>query len=633
MTATGTVALTRGQDAGCEPRPALLDQIGVPALILSDRGGIVHANGPAQGLTQRLADPDCTVRDLFACASAGAIDRLIRGEVQTARLLLMRNDGPSLHVDAWVGAQPVTPHHWLWVLTPVPDVGADAPRRAHDTDARVLACAGQDPSDGVLYHGRMDSTGAMGWVWVSAGIQDVYGIRPEAAIADPSLVAACLYSDADRRILAEAQASAARHRRRFDAEYRIRATDGRVKWLRDMSVPQPGADGDALYVGVIVDITEQKTQHAKLDAIGSRMAGAFEALNEAVAIYDHTDTLVDCNEAYREVYRKCRDMVVPGVAFRTLLETAFARGVFDGHAAELGARYRIEDHYQAHTDCQDDPERLIDGRWYMINRVRTPAGDRIATLVEITAQKRIQSELALALEEAGRANRAKSNFLATMSHELRTPLNAVIGFAQMISHEILGPVGNDRYLEYLHDIENSAGHLLELIDDILDTARIESGRIVLDKRPVNPAAVVRDVMTILIPTATEKCQPVLLRDRARGASVVADRRSLRQIVMNILSNAIKYTPEGGAIDVNMAVSGQELVIQVADTGVGMTQTDITNALQPFVRLENPLVSKAGGTGLGLPLVKRLVDLHGGTLIIDSTPGKGTNVTVSLPLEG
>jgi PAS domain S-box-containing protein len=260
-------------------------------------------------------------------------------------------------------------------------------------------------------------------------------------------------------------------------------------------------------------------------------------------------------------------------------------------------------------------------------------GDRefLFTLArDATMRRHIEQELRTARDLAESANRAKSQFLANMSHELRTPLNAIIGFSEVISSALFGPL-DARYRDYAQDIHGSGHHLLRIINDLLDLSKVEAGRLELRDTPVS------------IASAFETCRRMVC-DRAAAAGVEldfppthlevsADELRLEQVLLNLVSNAVKFTPSGGHVTVSamLALSGQ-VVISVADTGIGMASEDIPRALQPFGQIDNSLARPHGGTGLGLPLAQRLIELHGGTMSIDSELGKGTTVTVVLPAE-
>jgi len=257
-----------------------------------------------------------------------------------------------------------------------------------------------------------------------------------------------------------------------------------------------------------------------------------------------------------------------------------------------------------------------------------------ATVAELEATKaaleHTSSNLQEALEAAAAGSQAKSQFLATMSHELRTPLNAVIGFADLLSTETFGPL-NARQRDYLSDIRRAGAHLLELVNDVLDVTRLDAKGLVLENDEIDLAAVVGDAVGLVAVRAVE-ADVKLLVDCPSGAHYARmDTRRVRQILLNLLSNAIKFTPSGG--DIRVLVRGHEdggLALSVTDTGIGIAAQDIPVALALFGQVDSRLARKYDGTGLGLPLSKRLIELHGGTLTLKSEVGVGTCVTVIFP---
>jgi signal transduction histidine kinase len=249
---------------------------------------------------------------------------------------------------------------------------------------------------------------------------------------------------------------------------------------------------------------------------------------------------------------------------------------------------------------------------------------------EVRARRLTEVQLREAKEEAERANRAKSEFLAKMSHELRTPLNAIIGFSQVIGSELLGPVGLARYVEYGGDIERSGHHLLQIIADILDLAKIETGKFMLHESDFDLVKVIQEAVDLVRPLAEQRGVPILF-DAPRPMPFHGDELRVKQILLNLLSNATKFTERGGIIKLAMKREpGAGVSLTVSDTGIGIPAADLARVLQPFEQVGNAMTSNGGGTGLGLPLARELAVLHGGTLSLASEPGRGTVVTVTFP---
>ena len=250
-----------------------------------------------------------------------------------------------------------------------------------------------------------------------------------------------------------------------------------------------------------------------------------------------------------------------------------------------------------------------------------------------TMQSRLEATAAktgVALEAAEAGNRAKSQFLAAMSHELRTPLNAVIGFADMLGNEPYGPLGSPRYREYITHIRSSGTHLLRLINDVLEFSKAESGQLGLEESDIDIGAEIKAALDGLGPEAARGGLR-LHEETARGLPLLrADGRRVRKILLNLLSNAIKFNPTGGAVRIRAYMQGGEMAIVISDTGIGMKAEDIATAFESFSQIDSRLSRRYEGAGLGLPLTKQFVTLHGGTIDIDSAPGRGTTVTVVFP---
>ncbi len=254
-----------------------------------------------------------------------------------------------------------------------------------------------------------------------------------------------------------------------------------------------------------------------------------------------------------------------------------------------------------------------------------------AVLRDITQWKRAEEDLLNAKREAERASSAKSDFLAKISHEIRTPLNAIIGFSEVMMDERFGPVGNERYRQYLKDIHASGGHLVSLLNDLLDLSKIEAGKLDLTFSRVDLTALLQQCVAIMQPQANR--ERIIIRTSLSPTlpAVVVDERSIRQIVLNLLSNSIKFTGAGGQVIVSTALTERgEAVLRVRDTGIGMSEKEIETALEPFRQLATSTRWGSGGTGLGLPLTKALVEANRATFAIKSAVNAGTLVEITFP---
>jgi PAS domain S-box-containing protein len=256
----------------------------------------------------------------------------------------------------------------------------------------------------------------------------------------------------------------------------------------------------------------------------------------------------------------------------------------------------------------------------------------VTVFVDITERKRTERDLLAAKDQAELANRSKTEFVANMSHELRTPLNAIIGFSQVIAGEMLGPVGTAKYVGYARDILSSAEHLLGLINDILDVSKLEAGKLDLAEEVIDPAKTVADLVQLAEAKARAGEIAVTLRREGVIAPLLVDARKLKQIVLNLLVNAIKFSHPGGKVEIVLRNVNGAVAIAVIDHGIGMDALEVELAMTRFGQVASIWTRKHDGTGLGLPLAIGLTELHGGVLTIHSTKGVGTTVTVTFPRE-
>jgi len=484
-----------------------------------------------------------------------------------------------------------------------------------------------------------------GRVFVSGTTAQLLGIAAGGHVSGDEVLARIA---PEHQVRVREALEAARDYGAFDVSFSVPGRSGRPAWIdaRGQGV-DPGEDGYARIIGVALDVTDERIAQARAQAAESRLRDAIESVSEAFVLWDRAGRLMLCNNNFRTFFNLPPRALKPGasreavdrlvqLAIRQELRSPNVRGVREAE--------------------------LHDGRWLQISERTTAEGGLVVTAVDVSAikaqeevRRRNEEALQAAVDElrlsqdqlaelarkyeaekirAEGANKAKSEFLANMSHELRTPLNAINGFSEIMVGELFGPLGDRRYAEYARDILNSGQHLLALINDILDMAKIEAGKLTLNFEPLQLAEVVEDCVR-------------LMRNRADAAGlelevelpelpeIEADYRALKQVVLNLLSNAVKFTPRGGRVRVFGAVEpGPDegrVRIGVSDTGIGIAPRDLERLARPFEQIESQLSKTQQGSGLGLALTKSLVELHGGVLTLQSEPGDGTTVSFILPV--
>ncbi len=302
------------------------------------------------------------------------------------------------------------------------------------------------------------------------------------------------------------------------------------------------------------------------------------------------------------------------------------QGVAEGMADVMAGRLdRFEQVYPCHSPVSE--------RWFKMVAAGLVGEAAVLVMhVDVTDLFQCQDDLRSALRLTSQADRSRAAFLSNMSHELRTPLNAILGFTDLMASEMLGPLGHPRYRSYMQDVRASAQHLLGIVNDLLDAARLEQDSMVLNQALHDPNEILREALQIFWPLAAHRNQQLVcaLRPVPR---LRCDARRLRQMVINLISNAWKYTPDGGCLQVETALAATGcLVITVTDNGVGIAPEDVDLAFSPFGRIRNAGAEDVEGTGLGLPLVRAFARLHDAELLVDSEVGRGTRVSLRFPAE-
>lgn len=389
-------------------------------------------------------------------------------------------------------------------------------------------------------------------------------------------------------------------------------------------------DGQAEYLDVIghIDLADQSILQRERDDAISLLTSIFEVSEVGIVVTDHNRRIVRVNDSFVRIYGWTRDDLIN--ADITSLVTPDEREMAMAN----------HDEYITKGTRSSGEMKIIRKDGSIANALFTSATlelsqkrrFQVTTVMDITLRKQMEISLRLAKDQADAANRAKSMFLANMSHELRTPMNAILGFSEMILKETFGPLGSEKYSEYIGDVHSSAEHLLEIINEVLDMSKIEAGRVDLDEADLDLKDLIESVTRMMGARMFDK-NLSLHEDisddlpRLRG-----DPRLIRQIVINLVTNAVKFSKDGGRIDVGGRVlEDGQMEVSIADDGIGIPKDKIEQAMEPFGQVSEQAENAAEhGTGLGLPLAKAMVDLHGGTLDINSDIDQGTQITILFP---
>ncbi len=449
------------------------------------------------------------------------------------------------------------------------------------------------------------------------------------------------------------QRAAERNGDYVEVEFRMRAADGRWVWLHKRAeLVEDEATGRLCLVGIAFDVTDRKREVEASATADQRLREAIEAISEAFVLWDSNNRLVLCNSKYQRLH----DLPDEDVGFGAHYVQP-STPIREAHpdaagTASAGARSRT---FEA---------RLPDGRWLQVNERRTGDGGYVsvgadittlkqheeqlmnserlllATVAQLRQSRRSLEEQALQLAElaeryheqkaqAEAANRAKAEFLANMSHELRTPLNAIIGFSQLMGNQTFGPLGSEKYRDYCQHISASGEYLLHVVSDILDMSRLEAGRERLSYGRFRASdAVGRAVLDVAATTRAKQVSVTL--DVAADLFIEADQGALEQILTTLMRNAVKFAPDGGAVEVGAEAIADRVYFYVEDNGPGIAAVDIARLGRPFEQGDVVMANGMKGSGLGLAIANSLVELHGGSLRLGSREGEGAVAVVALP---
>jgi two-component system, cell cycle sensor histidine kinase PleC len=463
----------------------------------------------------------------------------------------------------------------------------------------------------------------------------------------------------DASLEAIARAAVERHGQCVDVEFRMRAADGRWVWLRKRAeIVEDEETGAASLVGIAFDVTERRREAELSATADQRLRDAIEAISEAFVVWDSADRLVLCNSKYRSLRNLAGGAARPGARRDRPAVFGHAPVIARDASSSMG-----DGAPSGHSRTYE--ARLADGRWLQVNERRTRDGGYVSVGADITALKEHEEQLVnserlllatvaelrqsrRALEEqaqqladlaerhheqksrAEAANRAKVEFLANMSHELRTPLNAIIGFSQLMGSQTFGPLGSQKYCDYCAHILASGEYLLHVVSDVLDMSRLEAGRERLNYAHFRAEQAVSQAALDIAPTAREKRIAVRV-DVGAEVSVDADPRAVERILTTLMRNAVKFAPEGGEVTIGAAAVAEQVHFYVEDNGPGVAAKDLARLGRPFEQGDVVMANGMKGSGLGLAIANSLVELHGGTLRLQSRAGAGAVAVVTLPM--
>ncbi|MBV8537584.1 MAG: PAS domain-containing sensor histidine kinase [Alphaproteobacteria bacterium] len=416
-----------------------------------------------------------------------------------------------------------------------------------------------------------------------------------------------------------------------DLVWPYRDSRHRLRWIRYSGRPLFDDDGGFRgYRGGATDVTEEYEAELRVARAQEHLQEAIDSFSDGFALYDENDRLLMWNQEW-EKYNSGRSSdwrPAAGVPFAEIFRMLCEQNVLIVPNGDVEAYVRLR--MELRRNLPDAFEvSYANGVVMRIIERRTRDGGTVSLHTDVTHIKRREAELLEAKDAAEAANRAKSAFLANMSHEVRTPLNAIIGFSETISKQMFGGV-NQRYVDYARHIHASGQHMLALINDILDMSKIESGTFEFHEETVSLRDVIRSSMSMMSERAQRSQIELKLLEPFPPVVLWADRRALLQVVLNLMTNAVKFSRRGGLVTIGAEVLGSAVVVAIRDRGIGIHPDDLPHVFDPFRMRRAEVSRKTEGTGLGLAISRKLVERHGGTLRLMSQHGVGTTAAIEIP---
>ena len=472
-------------------------------------------------------------------------------------------------------------------------------------------------------------------IFMSEGCAEITGYSLDEMLHNRAVSAEGMIEPEDRAVLRNVINEAVARGERYEGAYRIRTKSRGIRHVWEQGI-MVGVDADGVGVieGLMMDVTAQVEAEKQLRESEEQLRVATRIAQLGHWTYDEVnDKMTYCSDELARIHGQTVEQY-------EILASSTEGDIARAHPDDREKLERAIRGAQANATSYDVEYRIVrpDGKIRYLREMGEPIvsedGRLLAshgTVQDITDLKLVEAKLRKAMAEAERANAAKSEFLALMSHEFRTPLNAISGFSDMIRSEMFGKISDERYREYADYIHDSGDHLLSIVNGILDLSKIEAGQFDIQLAPFELEPLVFDIVSIVEHSGKRRPDGIRVDIAPETETVVADIRSFRQILINLLTNADKYTPPSGRITIDSRLGDNgETMVRIVDEGVGIPEGDLERVLEPFGQAQHNFAVAHEGTGLGLSLSKRLMELHDGRLEIDSTVGKGTTIVLTLP---
>ncbi len=526
--------------------------------------------------------------------------------------------------------------------------------RAKETD-EILGLT-QNRFETALSRGRCglwDWDLSRGTIYWSHSMYGLLGMKSREDTLGFSQVAKLLHPE-DVDLFELANEVLVENRDSVDSVFRMKHENGEWIWVRTRVEVVSSSKGTPHLIGIAIDITEQQKLKSDTQRNDIRLRDAIENLSEAFVLWDENKQLVMSNSKYQELHGLKKSDAVEGMDYDDVMDAS----------TTVKAANNIISHNNQKEGGRTMEVQLEDGRWLQINERKTKDGGFVsvgtniteikqhenrlmeqeqrlkATILDLQKSRQALTEQANKLEElaqnyavekdrAEAANKSKSEFLANISHELRTPLNAIIGFSDILNQRMFGPLGNEKYEEYASDIHESGAFLLGVINDILDMSKIEAGQFPLDFETFDLEQIVQESLRIVSHQSQDR-EISIEADISADLTLEADRRATKQILLNLMSNSIKFTGDGGKITVTAKRKGANVIVSIKDNGIGISKADLRRLCRPFEQVQNQFTKSHKGSGLGLAISRSLAEMHQGSLEINSKLKVGTTVTLTIP---